>query len=148
MSLSSDILVPLRELSHLLLQFRAKLYDTLDLIVLSLALFVLLNLLLYYLIHKVAADEGHEGKFRLFRRTKLPEKISRTLIVTAHPGELDKFRKCTSFHIVCDSFYLIQYADDECMFFGPTLIALKKRKNCKTYLLCLSNGELSFDNIT
>lgn len=101
MSQSSDILVPLRELSQLLLQFRAKLYDTLDLIVLSLVLFVLLNLLLYYLIHKVATDEGHEGKFRLFRRTKLPEKISRTLIVTAHPGELDKFRKCIQALISC-----------------------------------------------
>lgn len=95
MSQSSYISVPLSELSQLLLQFRAKLYDTLDLIVLSLVLFVLLNLLLYYLTHRVAADEGHEGKFRLFRRTKLPEKISRTLIVTAHPGELDKFRKFT-----------------------------------------------------
>lgn len=40
----------------------------------------------------------------------------RVLVVTAHP-------------------------DDECMFFGPTIVALSKRDECCVYLLCLSNGE-------
>lgn len=40
----------------------------------------------------------------------------RVLIVTAHP-------------------------DDECMFFGPTILSLTKRPDCHVYLLCLSNGK-------
>lgn len=39
----------------------------------------------------------------------------RVLVVTAHP-------------------------DDESMFFGPTILSLTKRKDCRVYLLCLSNG--------
>lgn len=41
--------------------------------------------------------------------------MQRILIVTAHP-------------------------DDECMFFGPTILSLSRRQNCQVYLLCLSNG--------
>lgn len=88
MSESSDILVPLKELSNILLELRSKLSDTLDLIILSLILFVFLNLLIYYLMHKVTDDNGHDHKFRFFRRKKLPENTSRALIVTAHPGKL------------------------------------------------------------
>lgn len=40
----------------------------------------------------------------------------RALIVTAHP-------------------------DDECMFFGPTILSLTQRTDCHVYLLCLSNGK-------
>ena len=50
----------------------------------------------------------------LVNNAKFP-KFKRVLIVTAHP-------------------------DDECMFFGPTICALLKRKYCSVYLLCLSNG--------
>lgn len=39
----------------------------------------------------------------------------RVLIVTAHP-------------------------DDECMFFGPTILNLTKQKDCTVYILCLSTG--------
>ncbi|XP_044764072.1 N-acetylglucosaminyl-phosphatidylinositol de-N-acetylase [Coccinella septempunctata] len=39
----------------------------------------------------------------------------RVLIVTAHP-------------------------DDECMFFGPTILNLTKNKECTVYILCLSTG--------
>ncbi|XP_046979706.1 N-acetylglucosaminyl-phosphatidylinositol de-N-acetylase [Schistocerca americana] len=41
--------------------------------------------------------------------------VKRVLFVTAHP-------------------------DDECMFFGPTILTLAKQKDCGMYLLCLSNG--------
>lgn len=139
MSQSSDILVPLRELSHILLELRSKLYDTLDLIIISLIVFVLLNLLLYFFIHKVS-DDDRDSKFRLFRRTKLPENVTRTLIVTAHPGELNIFSFKDCIHLTNNHISSFR-TDDECMFFGPTLISLRKRKNCKTYLLCLSNGE-------
>lgn len=39
----------------------------------------------------------------------------RVLIVTAHP-------------------------DDECMFFGPTILSLTHRNDCSVFLMCLSNG--------
>lgn len=52
--------------------------------------------------------------FRL-RPTKFADNQKRILIVTAHP-------------------------DDECMFFGPTILSLSRRQDCKVYLLCLSNG--------
>lgn len=50
-----------------------------------------------------------------WRATKFPDQLRRVLLVTAHP-------------------------DDECMFFGPTLLSLCRRKNCEVYVLCLSNG--------
>lgn len=46
---------------------------------------------------------------------KLPP-AKRVLIVTAHP-------------------------DDESMFFGPTIVSLKQRKDCRIFMLCLSNGK-------
>lgn len=46
---------------------------------------------------------------------RLPQ-CKRVLVVTAHP-------------------------DDECMFFGPTIVALSQRDECHVYLLCLSNGK-------
>lgn len=30
------------------------------------------------------------------------------------------------------------------MFFGPTLISLRKKKNCRIFVLCLSQGEIDF----
>lgn len=30
----------------------------------------------------------------------------------------------------------------QCMFFGPTLVALGRRKNCRIFVLCLSNGKM------
>lgn len=48
------------------------------------------------------------------RPSQFPEQLRRVLLVTAHP-------------------------DDECMFFGPTILSLSRR-NCEVYLLCLSNG--------
>lgn len=59
-------------------------------------------------------------KFRIFKSSKLPPSASRVLLVTAHP-------------------------DDECMFFGPTLVALGDRKNCTIYVLCLTQGKCFFN---
>lgn len=47
--------------------------------------------------------------------TKPASGNKRVLIVTSHP-------------------------DDECMFFGPLILALTKRLDCQPYVLCLSNG--------
>lgn len=49
------------------------------------------------------------------RAVRFPHGIRRMLLVIAHP-------------------------DDECMFFGPTLLALSRRRNCQVYVLCLSSG--------
>lgn len=51
--------------------------------------------------------------FRWRYQIRLPT-AKRVLIVTAHP-------------------------DDECMFFGPTILALTRR-GCRVFVLCLSNG--------
>lgn len=51
---------------------------------------------------------------KLLRSSRFPN-ARRVLLVTAHP-------------------------DDESMFFGPTILSLSRRKDCKIYLLCLSNG--------
>lgn len=50
---------------------------------------------------------------------KTPSGLKRCLLVIAHP-------------------------DDECMFFGPTLLALNQNKDYRIFLLCLSKGESSF----
>lgn len=52
---------------------------------------------------------------KLLQRVRFPN-VRRVLLVTAHP-------------------------DDESMFFGPTILSLIRRKDCKIYLLCLSNGK-------
>lgn len=51
--------------------------------------------------------------FKWRYQTRIPA-AKRVLIVTAHP-------------------------DDECMFFGPTILDLTRRK-CRVFVLCLSNG--------
>lgn len=110
-------LVPLKEIVSFIknLKCSAKLVEILELIIYGVCIFVCINALLYYLVHWY---RNGKSKFRLLRPTKLPEKISRVLIVIAHP-------------------------DDECMFFGPTLIALRKRKNCTIFVLCLSQGKIA-----
>lgn len=60
------------------------------------------------------------NRFHLISDVRLA-RYRRVLIVTAHP-------------------------DDECMFFGPTILSLTQRKEpCTVYLLCLSNGLLLID---
>lgn len=55
------------------------------------------------------------NRFHLINDVRLA-RYRRVLIVTAHP-------------------------DDECMFFGPTILSLTQRNEpCTVYLLCLSNG--------
>lgn len=113
MNESANLLVPFRDLSAYIFKCRSKLEETLELIIYSVVIFILLNALLYSLIHRY---RNGNSKFRFLRATKIPQNVSRVLLVTAHP-------------------------DDECMFFGPTLIALKKRKNCRIFVLCMSRGE-------
>lgn len=36
--------------------------------------------------------------------------------------------------------FVIAHPDDECMFFGPTIISLAQRHDCQMFLLCLSEG--------
>jgi len=113
MNESINLLVPFREFSAYIFKCRSKLEEALELLIYSFAIFICLNALLYFLIHRY---RNGKSKFRLLRPTKLPENVSRVLLVTAHP-------------------------DDECMFFGPTLLALRKRKNCRIFVLCLSRGD-------
>lgn len=113
MNESINLLVPFRELSLSIYNCRNKIEEALELLILSTIFFIVFNIILFYIIHNY---RNGKSKFRFFRSTKLPEHVSRVLLVTAHP-------------------------DDECMFFGPTLIALKK-KNCRIFVLCMSKGEL------
>lgn len=115
MNESIKFLVPFTNLSAYIFQFRAKFEEILELLTYSFVIFIILNALLYVLIHRY---RGGSSKFRFLRPSKLPDNASRVLLVTAHP-------------------------DDECMFFGPTLIALKKRSNCRIFVLCLSKGKAS-----
>lgn len=45
-----------------------------------------------------------------------------------------RFRQCKRVLIVT------AHPDDECMFFGPTILSLTRQPNCQVYLLCLSKG--------
>lgn len=36
--------------------------------------------------------------------------------------------------------FVIAHPDDECMFFGPTILTYTKKKNCEVYLMCLTTG--------
>lgn len=114
MNESIKYLVPFKEFSSYIFKCRSKLDEILELAIYSLVIFIFANALLYFIIHRY---RNGKSKFRLCRPTKLPENASRVLLLTAHP-------------------------DDECMFFGPTLIALRKRKNCRIFVLCMSRGEL------
>lgn len=116
MNESVKFLVPFRDLSAYIFQCRAKLEEILELLTYSFVIFIILNALLYILIHRY---RNGSSTFRFLRPSKLPDKVSRVLLVIAHP-------------------------DDECMFFGPTLIALRKRSNCRIFVLCLSRGEIPF----
>jgi N-acetylglucosaminylphosphatidylinositol deacetylase len=112
MNESINLLVPLRELSSYLLKCRSKVEEALELLIFSTIFFLIANVILFYLIHNF---RNGKSKFRFCRSTKLPENVSRVLLVTAHP-------------------------DDESMFFGPSLVALRKQ-NCRIFVLCMSKGE-------
>lgn len=98
MNKSINLLVPLQQFSDYILTYRSKFEEILELIIYSFVIFIVINALLFHLIHR-----NDKSKKRFRRSTKLPENVSRVLLVTAHP-------------------------DDECMFFGPTLVALKKEE--------------------
>lgn len=42
--------------------------------------------------------------------------------------------------------FVIAHPDDECMFFGPTILHFTKKTNCQVYLMCLSTG--TYNNIS
>jgi hypothetical protein len=94
MNESANLLVPLRELSAYIFDCRSKFEEALELLLYSFLIFVVLNVILFYVVHNY---RNGRSKFRFCRATKLPENASRVLLVTAHP-------------------------DDECMFFAPSLI--------------------------
>lgn len=37
--------------------------------------------------------------------------------------------------------FIIAHPDDECMFFGPTILHYTRKSNCMVYLMCLSTGK-------
>lgn len=84
MNESINLIVPLREISAYLLKCRSKSEEILELIIYSFSLFICINALLYYLIHRY---RNGNSKFRLLRPSKLPHNASRVLLVTAHPDD-------------------------------------------------------------
>lgn len=83
--------------------------ETLDHIVLVIFIYTLLCLVLYKLLFHRCSRW-----LRVIRKSRLPATAKRALLVTAHP-------------------------DDESMFFGPTILELRRR-NVRIFLLCLSDG--------
>lgn len=88
MNESADLLVPFRDISAYILTCRAKLEEILELLIYSFVIFVVLNFILYLLIHRFRHERNG---FRFFRSAKLPQNVSRVLLVTAHPD--DEVRK-------------------------------------------------------
>lgn len=41
-----------------------------------------------------------------------------------------------------NALFVTSHPDDECMFFGPTILTLSTKPECSVYLLCLSRGTL------
>lgn len=133
MNESASLLVPLKDFTAYFFKCRSKFEEALELFLWSLLIFIIINVILFYLVHNF---RNGKSKFRFCRSTKLPENVSRVLLVTAHP-------------------------DDECMFFAPSLIcrcflitiislllilnclitALGKKRDCRIFVLCLSRGE-------
>lgn len=111
MNESINLIVPFREFSRYIYDCRHKIEEALELLILATIFLTIFNIILFYLIHNY---RNGKCNFRFLRSTKLPDNVSRVLLVTAHP-------------------------DDECMFFGPTLVALRKR-NCRIFVLCMSRG--------
>uniref|UniRef100_A0A182PQU5 N-acetylglucosaminylphosphatidylinositol deacetylase n=1 Tax=Anopheles epiroticus TaxID=199890 RepID=A0A182PQU5_9DIPT len=89
------------------------LQETLDHIVLVLLAYSVLCIVLYRLMFRRAYSGGSRVGRWLVRRSHLPP-CNRALLVTAHP-------------------------DDEVMFFGPTILELRRRQ-CRVFVLCLSEG--------
>jgi N-acetylglucosaminylphosphatidylinositol deacetylase len=112
MNESINLLVPFKELSVYIIKCRSKLEEALDILSWATFLYLVVNVILFYLIHNFRKGRS---KFRFFRAVKLPQNASRVLLITAHP-------------------------DDECMFFAPTIIGLKKQ-NCRIFVLCMSRGK-------
>lgn len=48
--------------------------------------------------------------------------------------EVGKIQSCKNI------LFLIAHPDDECMFFGPSIVSLTGKPNANVYLLCLSRG--------
>lgn len=83
MNESANLIVPLRELTAYIFKCRSKFEEALELFLWSFLIFVILNLILFYVVHNY---RNGRSKFRFCRATKLPENASRVLLVTAHPG--------------------------------------------------------------
>lgn len=79
-----DFLVPFRDFTAYILTCRAKLEEILELLIYSLVIFTILNALLYFLLHRF---RNERNGFRFFRSVKLPQNVSRVLLVTAHPDD-------------------------------------------------------------
>lgn len=101
--------LPLNDIPNLIREYSFNflnyLLDTVEHLILSCILYILICILLYICIIT--------WKCLPFDRETRNSK--RVLFITAHP-------------------------DDECMFFGPTILHYTRKKNCVVYLMCLSTG--------
>lgn len=103
--------LPVHYLNHIYLLLIGNSIGALEHLLLVALVYIVVCLSLYHLVFRQRLSLG----FTLCTNVRFPS-CRRVLVVTAHP-------------------------DDECMFFGPTILSLAKRPNCTVYLLCLSNGE-------
>lgn len=99
-------------LQQIYLFFICNLIEALEHIFFATLVYVIVCLVIYILLFR----SNLSRRFSKLNPINIP-KCKRVLIVTAHP-------------------------DDESMFFGPTILTLAQRPNCKVHLLCLSNGSI------
>lgn len=89
-------------------------------------IYTVICLLLYYVIFQ------RKGNF-FPTSTKLPNIISNhCLEENGSDTELKELKR---------ALLVIAHPDDECMFFGPTLLALNANQDYRIFLLCLSKGK-------
>lgn len=135
-SSSSSSTPPLSSLDAYLTYLRTQTKETLEHLLIVVVVYAIVCLVVYNLLHhhkprkqpppptttttQPQPDEARPSSSlvpppRLHQWAVRFPAVRRVLLVTAHP-------------------------DDECMFFGPTLLALARRRNCQVYVLCLSSG--------
>lgn len=106
-----------------------------DRILYSISLFtisyIIISIILYYIIFY-----GRENAY--IKSTKLPKNLTQQEDQTDDPvGSNSNQSQRTIKRVLL----IIAHPDDECMFFGPTVVALAQNQNYRIFVLCLSKGE-------
>jgi hypothetical protein len=104
-------------------QFINEIEGILNLLSIFTIIYIIISILLYYAIFYV-------GESAYIRSTKLP-KILNEDQTDARNNEGTTIKRVL---------LIIAHPDDECMFFGPTLVTLAQNQNYRIFVLCLSKG--------